>query len=70
MNEQLDEIISFNVNRGLIHEDRWTDLKQSLLQLIKEETNKARIDELEDFDWDWDDKNYVEDRIKELKGDQ
>lgn len=26
----IDKAISFNVNRGLIHEDRWTDLKQAI----------------------------------------
>lgn len=39
-NEQLraeiDKAISLYVNRGLIHEDRWTDLKDGLMALFNE----------------------------------
>ena len=36
MNKTIDELISFNVNRKLIHEDRWNDLKQAIEDLITE----------------------------------
>jgi hypothetical protein len=57
INEQLDKIISEVYSRGQVdgedyissnpksYEDVESEAKQSLLQLIKEETNKARIDE-------------------------
>lgn len=40
--EALDYAITHYVNRGLIHEDRWTDLKTALKRLLLQE----RLDEL------------------------
>lgn len=51
LDEALDYAITHYVNRGLIHEDRWTDLKAALKRLLLQERLSA-LTELMNFGTD------------------